>query len=243
MIGIYKITNLVNGKSYIGQSIHIERRWKEHCLPSSDSAIAKAIQKYGKEQFSFQIVEECSKEELNEKEEYYISYYNTVIPNGYNIMDWVDGESVYYRIDKEILQNIYNDIQNSSLTFEEIGQKYKVSSRTITRINQGETYFQEEKAYPLRKTPDLRNKFCIDCGKAVASGAMRCKRCNDLNQRTVERPSREVLKQLIRTTPFTTLGKRYGVSDNAIRKWCKMYNLPFKSSEIKKISDFEWMKM
>ena len=110
MIGIYKITNLTNGKSYIGQSIHIERRWIEHCLPSADSAIAKAIQKYGKEQFSFQVIEECSKEQLNEKEEYYISYYNTVVPNGYNIMDWVDGNSVYYRIDKEILQNIYNDI-------------------------------------------------------------------------------------------------------------------------------------
>ena len=72
---------------------------------------------------------------------------------------------------------------------------------------------------------------------------MRCKECNDSHQRVVNRPSREVLKQLIRTTPFTTLGKRYGVSDNAVRKWCKMYNLPFKSSEIKKISDFEWTEI
>ena len=49
MIGIYKITNLINNKIYIGQSIHIERRWSEHCQPSAKSLIAKAIQKYGKE--------------------------------------------------------------------------------------------------------------------------------------------------------------------------------------------------
>ena len=59
-IGIYKIENLVNHKVYIGQSIHIEKRWQEHCRPSADSAIAKAIRKYGKENFSFQILEECS---------------------------------------------------------------------------------------------------------------------------------------------------------------------------------------
>ena len=113
MIGIYKITNLTNGKSYVGQSVHIERRWTEHCLPSANSLIAKAIQKYGKEQFSFQVVEECMPEQLDEKEEYYISHYNTVVPNGYNVMDWVDGHATYFNIDKEVLENLFNDIQNS----------------------------------------------------------------------------------------------------------------------------------
>ena len=53
MIGIYKIENLINHKVYIGQSIHIERRWKEHCANSTSSVISKAIKKYGKENFSF----------------------------------------------------------------------------------------------------------------------------------------------------------------------------------------------
>nr|DAH19257.1 MAG TPA: intron associated endonuclease [Bacteriophage sp.]DAT87476.1 MAG TPA: intron associated endonuclease [Caudoviricetes sp.] len=35
MIGIYKIENLINGKVYIGQSVHIERRWQEHCMDSA----------------------------------------------------------------------------------------------------------------------------------------------------------------------------------------------------------------
>lgn len=42
-IGIYKIENLINGKKYIGQSIHIEKRWQEHCQVSSKSLIGKAI--------------------------------------------------------------------------------------------------------------------------------------------------------------------------------------------------------
>jgi hypothetical protein len=52
--------------------------------------------------------------------------------------------------------------------------------------------------------------------------------------------SREELKQLIRTTPFTQIGKQFNVSDNAIRKWCDKYDLPRKSSEIKKYSNNEW---
>ena len=48
-IGIYKIENLINNKVYIGQSIHIEKRWQEHCQASSKSLIGKAIKKYGAE--------------------------------------------------------------------------------------------------------------------------------------------------------------------------------------------------
>ena len=79
-IGIYKITNLLNGKIYIGQSIHIEKRWKEHCQNSSKSLISQAIQKYGKENFSFQILEECNENQLLEKESKYILQYDSLVP-------------------------------------------------------------------------------------------------------------------------------------------------------------------
>lgn len=52
--------------------------------------------------------------------------------------------------------------------------------------------------------------------------------------------SREELKKLIRATSFTTIGKQYGVTDNAVRKWCDKYNLPRKVKEIKSYSDEEW---
>ncbi len=86
-IGIYKIENLVNHKIYIGQSIEIERRWQKHLNANDDFLIHKALRKYGKENFSFTILEECNKEELNEKENYWITYYNCIIPNGYNMIN------------------------------------------------------------------------------------------------------------------------------------------------------------
>lgn len=84
-MGIYKITNLINGKSYIGQSVHIERRWEEHCHESSDSVISHAIRKYGRKNFDFSVLEEADREQLNELEEKYIQQFNSVVPNGYNV--------------------------------------------------------------------------------------------------------------------------------------------------------------
>lgn len=87
MIGIYKIENIKNGKIYIGQSNDIERRLKEHCYPNryktSRNPVDVAIHKYGKENFIFDIIEECQIEELNEKEKYWISFYDSY-KKGYN---------------------------------------------------------------------------------------------------------------------------------------------------------------
>ena len=85
MIGIYKITKISNGKSYIGQSNDIERRFKEHQQKGTSSRIPLdiAIQKYGINAFTYEILEECSIDKLNEREQYWIKYYNT-IKNGYN---------------------------------------------------------------------------------------------------------------------------------------------------------------
>lgn len=84
MIGIYKITNNINGKIYIGQSVDIERRLKEH-KRREEQQIDQAIQKYGIDNFSFDILEECDSDLLNEREEYWTKQYNSTIPNGYNI--------------------------------------------------------------------------------------------------------------------------------------------------------------
>lgn len=89
MIGIYKITNQINGHSYIGLSTHIEDRWDYHKNPynwerEKDKSLYQAINKYGIENFSFEILEECSLEELSEKEKFYVAKYNTFY-NGYNM--------------------------------------------------------------------------------------------------------------------------------------------------------------
>jgi group I intron endonuclease len=84
---IYKITNLLNLKSYIGQTTQeVSIRWKNHCKPSRKSAVSLAIQKYGKENFKFQIIDSASSiEELNKKEVEWIEKEKTISPTGYNL--------------------------------------------------------------------------------------------------------------------------------------------------------------
>lgn len=86
---VYRITNKINGKSYVGQTVRsLEKRWKEHCQRSNvkTMAISNALHKYGAENFYIEILEECpSLEEMNKKEEYYIKSLNTLSPEGYNL--------------------------------------------------------------------------------------------------------------------------------------------------------------
>lgn len=78
--GIYKITNNVNGKFYIGSSQNISRRWYDHkrelrIQKHHNKYLQRAWNKYGEENFSFEIVEECKVEELSDREQLYIEKY------------------------------------------------------------------------------------------------------------------------------------------------------------------------
>lgn len=102
----------------------------------------------------------------------------------------------------------------------------------------------QQKTYcGYNQTKEKKKYYCIDCGKEISRNSLRCNQCNHKLQYKVQHPSREELKQLIRTMPFVQIGKKYNVSDNAVRKWCDKYNLPKKASEIKKYSDKEWLNI
>lgn len=89
--GIYYIKNKINNKKYIGQSIHIHRRWNEHKWELNNNVhhndyLQKSWNKYGEENFEFKIIELCDEKNLDSKESYYISLYNTMNENfGYNL--------------------------------------------------------------------------------------------------------------------------------------------------------------
>lgn len=86
---IYLITNQINGKIYIGQTIqNIKKRFETHAAPGKNrtTVISKAIKKYGKDNFSIEIIDDAlSKEELNKKEIFYINSYSSLRPYGYNV--------------------------------------------------------------------------------------------------------------------------------------------------------------
>lgn len=87
--GIYKITNKINGKAYIGQSVNIYARWYQHKNSADDTPFHRAIKKYGAEMFEWEILEECLPEQLDEREKHYVEKYNTYIcaenSQGYNL--------------------------------------------------------------------------------------------------------------------------------------------------------------
>lgn len=89
--GIYSITNLVNNHMYIGQSVDIDRRINQHisCLTKNkhyNTYLQNAVNKYGIDNFTFNTIKECDKDDLNFYENFYIKYYNTY-ENGYNLTE------------------------------------------------------------------------------------------------------------------------------------------------------------
>lgn len=79
--GIYKITNIKNGMCYVGQAVNFANRWKQHIKrgvgaePITHNKLYPAMQKEGVENFTFEIIEECSSDKLNEREAYWQDYF------------------------------------------------------------------------------------------------------------------------------------------------------------------------
>lgn len=85
---IYLITNLINGKQYVGQTIHtVQERWANHlCRKSGCTSLRRAIEKYGKDSFEIHPIDDAETQaELDEKERFWIKELNTLAPKGYNL--------------------------------------------------------------------------------------------------------------------------------------------------------------
>lgn len=91
---IYKITNISNHKMYIGQTTKVRPtdRFSQHKYLSTHpeqekyiSVLHAAMNKYGVDNFIFEIIQQIDNNLLNEKEIFWINYYNTIVPNGYNL--------------------------------------------------------------------------------------------------------------------------------------------------------------
>ena len=160
MTGIYKITNNINGKVYIGQATSIIARWKEHLNrpfnendEGYESHFYRAIRNYGIHSFSFAVVEQCEKEKLDERETYWISYYKSNDKNlGYNLTSGGSGAK-----DCGIFLNAEsaNEIKQLLLTTEikqwDIAKKFNVNQAMISYINNGDLWRDESLKYPLRE--------------------------------------------------------------------------------------------
>lgn len=167
---IYVIKNRMNNMVYVGQAINSAERFIAHCKPSSakqdKSIIDKAIQKYGANNFWFEVIEHQI-EDYNEREKYWIKKLNSLTPNGYNIQAGGENPPIHYGVDHplstfdniETVNLIKDDLRNTCLSLSEIANKYNSSKRTIMRINQGLHYESVDDVYPIRKEPLQNGKL------------------------------------------------------------------------------------
>lgn len=239
MTGIYKITNKINGKSYIGQSVRIEKRWANHryrafqdFYPEYESPLYRAIRKYSIDNFTFEIIEECLVADLDKRERYWIAHYDTFY-NGYNqTLGGENGASLTYS-SKETIAGIIEDLETTDLRHHMIAEKWNISTEMVQGINTGR-YWKHDREYPIQTTyrRDIASQRCIDCNKIIDRKATRCVKCAKIVQRKVERPSKEELLALVLSTSMLQIARDHGVTDNSVRKWCKNYGLPYRRNDI-----------
>lgn len=157
---IYKITCKVGEKrSYIGQTIRdVKQRWKEHVDIISDYPLSRALQKYGKKKFKFEVIDEASTiEELNQKEQYWIEYYDT-FNNGYNTT--TGGENYIRR--EETKQKISQALTGRTLDEEHVKA---VSETNKERMRTDEEFIAHQKMISELGAQKIRQR--VKCSNGV----------------------------------------------------------------------------
>lgn len=164
--GIYKFTNKLNGNIYIGQSTDISARRRSHVNDAycrgkdSNCPFHQAIIKYGEDGFDFEILEECSKELLNERERYWIEYYDSyhhgynASPGGDNCGERSDGRPLLLY---DLNGNFVREICNIASTARELGVHYGTVYQVIQGIRKSVKNYQikrkESDDFPKKIAP------------------------------------------------------------------------------------------
>lgn len=218
MTGIYKITNKITGDCYIGQSIDIEKRWKEHINSSKNKnsseyqkILYRAFRKYGVNNFTFEILETCKRKILTEREVFwynkFIPRYNAIFPN--QPISEIQKQKVH-KIDiktKKIIET-YESVR-------EAGRKNNVSKTAILNVCNG--IRNSANGYYWVKESDY--KFDIEPPKDKGNNGSRRKEILVINKDTL----------LVEKT-FDSIhetARHFGVTHSSIRWRCVTNN--FKS--------------
>ena len=157
---IYIIKNTVNNKVYVGQAINPHRRFIQHLCNGNrlldNYPIHLAINKYGKDKFYYEILEE-EVENYNEREEYWIKYYNSISPNGYNVLSGgtqnpvLKGENhPRNTLTDEQIDLIIEALLYTNKSQREIAKEFNTTERILNSITKGESHRRENFEYPLR---------------------------------------------------------------------------------------------
>ena len=146
----------------------------------------------------------------------------------------IDGKTVNRRVHRLVLQT-FNPISNyDDMTVNHIdGDKLNNSLENLEWMTHRENIDHALKTGLIeRKTPrEIECFICREVFKERHQGQKYCSvLCNNVSDRVVDRPTKDELYKLLKSNSFTKVGEMFGVSDNAIRLWCKTYEIPHKAS-------------
>ena len=184
MAYIYKITNNINDKIYIGKTLlSIEERFKEHCRDykrekKEKRPLYNAMNKYGIEHFSIEQIEECLPDVVNEREKYWIEYYGS-FKYGYNATKGGDGRSY---LDYDLVISTYKELKNATETAKKLGI-YEESVRNILKARNEYIYSSSEvnqmKLSHIIKQYNLQGKYIQSFPSArAAAESIKGKNCS-----------------------------------------------------------------
>ena len=172
--GIYKITNTVNGKSYIGQSRNIKSRWVKHKCPSNEAGrvMKRAILKYGWESFRFEVIEYCHESMLDDREVFHIS----LSKPEYNMTSGGTGcGGMRHSEETRALLSKLGKIQWSRMSHEErVAAKENLTGQPTGHIVSEETRKKISQKlkdyYSTHKTSDLQRKMSKEINSRLKVG-------------------------------------------------------------------------
>ena len=195
--GIYSIENKTNHKKYIGQSVNIKSRWTKHKAELNNGNhdndyLQKSWNKYGEENFEFIILEECSKDMLNERERYYIDLYNTMNRDyGYNlksggqdknyvtedVKDKISKANKKYYIKhpeakKQCSENAYKQWNDPKIKAKIMGENNGMYGKTHTKESRKK--ISEAQKGHVSKFRNTTPVFCIELNKLFVDSVTTC---------------------------------------------------------------------
>ena len=208
--GIYCIENIQTNKKYIGQSVSIEDRWSKHMSELNNGLhhndyLQKAWNKYGKESFNFTVLEYCDIDKLNDRERYYIEYYDTMNRDkGYNLKS---GGQDHNTCSEEIKKKLSNSIRKSYLDSKLKKVRSKDAIKQWSNPEIRKKMIKNNGMYGKHHSEEARKKISDS-----AKGRVSCRR-NRINVLCIE------LNKIFNDA--TTAGKELSLDGSGILKVCK----------------------
>lgn len=243
---VYKITNNINGKIYVGQTSDLHRRWIWHKNQANKGRIDYRknikiplyfdIDKYGKDNFSIEVLEEIDDKETRlQREIFWIEKLGSLEPNGYN-KSRGGNLNKPKKISEDELGDIIAMLQQHK-SAKEIKAKHGISIQFITDINVGRYRRKKELVYPIRAhysayyQHDANFKKCSICGTPIYSKEGMCKKCRlSYDEKRIygkagDELALEIQGFLLQKMSKEQIGRFYGVTSAAISKKIKKYGL------------------